>query len=367
MTALQEPLFRGLGNSQWRLNTTLERSRDADANETLLTYYRKAARTKPAVESLTGRGWNDIPDWPEFERLVQDGHWIDMTLSSNSAIYEYLLYLRHHGFPSPILDWTADAAVVRCSLWEPNRFRVLHGRDLRRVRCAPIGVLHADRVSAWIIESDEHLERSQGDVLNLTAAQHAAPARIADRHREAALEVRPGDCDRLIARSRAHAGRRHLADRRAGRSGCDLRRVRRAAVRVRHADRVSARIIESDEHLERSRGDVLNLTAAQHAAPARIADRHREAALEVRPGDYDRLIARSRAHAGRRHLADRRTGRSGRDLRRVRCAPVGVLHADRVSAWIIESDEHLERSQGDVLNLTAAQHAAPARIADRHR
>jgi FRG domain len=110
--ALQEPLFRGLGNSEWPLKTTLERSSDAETNETLLTYYRKAARTKPAVESLTGRSWNDIPDYLEFERLVQDGHWIDMTLSRNSAIYEYLLYLRHHGFPSPILDWTVSPYVA---------------------------------------------------------------------------------------------------------------------------------------------------------------------------------------------------------------------------------------------------------------
>jgi FRG domain len=94
------------------LKTTLERSSDAETNETLLTYYRKAARTKPAVESLTGRSWNDIADCLEFERLVQDGHWIDMTLSRNSAIYEYLLYLRHHGFPSPILNWTVSPYIA---------------------------------------------------------------------------------------------------------------------------------------------------------------------------------------------------------------------------------------------------------------
>jgi FRG domain len=109
---LKQPLFRGLGDSRWELKTTLERSSEADPNETLLSYYRKAARTKPAVESLTNRRWSEIPEWPKFERLVQSGHWIDSTLSRNYGIYEYFLYLRHHGFPSPILDWTVSPYIA---------------------------------------------------------------------------------------------------------------------------------------------------------------------------------------------------------------------------------------------------------------
>ncbi len=111
---LNEPLFRGLGNSEWALQTTLERSVDADPKETLLGYYRRTARSKPVVESLMNRSWEQIPEFQEFEKLLQANvnNWINRTLSKNSAIYQYLIYLRHHGFPSPILDWTASPYIA---------------------------------------------------------------------------------------------------------------------------------------------------------------------------------------------------------------------------------------------------------------
>ncbi len=60
------------------------------------------------------RNWNEIPECADFEKLLQDesSNWIDRTLSTRPSIYEYLLYLRHHGFPSPILDWTASPYVA---------------------------------------------------------------------------------------------------------------------------------------------------------------------------------------------------------------------------------------------------------------
>lgn len=107
---MDEPVFRGLGNADWPLETTLERSADAEPNETLLTYYRRTSRSKPIIESLTNRLWDPIPEWPEFERVLRDdtSMWIDMLLSTHPSIYPYLIYLRHHGFPSPLLDWTAS-------------------------------------------------------------------------------------------------------------------------------------------------------------------------------------------------------------------------------------------------------------------
>jgi hypothetical protein len=107
-------LFRGLGNSDWGLETTLERSIDAAPTETLASYYQKIDRSKPAVESLTGKEWPDIPDWPDFrdqlDRSAEAG--IDFILSNSPSIYRYLIYLRHHGFPSPLLDWTRSAYVA---------------------------------------------------------------------------------------------------------------------------------------------------------------------------------------------------------------------------------------------------------------
>ena len=108
------PLFRGVGSSCWRLETTLERSMETTTSDTLKTYYRRIDRSKPAVESLTGKRWQDIPNWLDFEaRLDQSGgDWLSMILSENPSIYEYLIYLRHHGFPSPLLDWTRSPYIA---------------------------------------------------------------------------------------------------------------------------------------------------------------------------------------------------------------------------------------------------------------
>jgi hypothetical protein len=108
------PLFRGVGSSCWRLETTLERSMETTTCDTLKTYYRKIDHSKPAVESLTGKRWQDIPKWQDFEaRLDQSGgEYLSTILSENPSIYEYLIYLRHHGFPSPLLDWTRSPYIA---------------------------------------------------------------------------------------------------------------------------------------------------------------------------------------------------------------------------------------------------------------
>lgn len=94
---ISTPLFRGQSNSSWNLQTTLERftNRTFDEHD----YYRTIRGVKPAVVSLTQKEW-DLPEFRE-DRIVPV-----------PTGYEFMVYLRHHGFPSPLLDWTRSPYVA---------------------------------------------------------------------------------------------------------------------------------------------------------------------------------------------------------------------------------------------------------------
>lgn len=100
-----ELLFRGQANQNWSLQTTLER---VYSNNMLYhdSYLSTVLKIKPEIESITGVKWETSID---PQSLVDDPlKEIRLAL----PYLEYLIYLRHHGFPSPLLDWTRSEHIA---------------------------------------------------------------------------------------------------------------------------------------------------------------------------------------------------------------------------------------------------------------
>jgi FRG domain len=96
-------LFRGQSDYKLSLTTTLERA--GCHGMSFLDYYDLIYRVKPAVETFTGVIW-DVPDYSRaIIELFQNRDLLSLHLFP-VPLYRYMVYLRHHGFPSPLLDWS---------------------------------------------------------------------------------------------------------------------------------------------------------------------------------------------------------------------------------------------------------------------
>lgn len=99
-------LFRGIGDSRWDLRTTLERS-TARSPFPVRHYFRGVRAIREELETFTNRSW--AADFHEIEG--------NLTAKGSLAFYPFpfsglLVYLRHHGFPSPLLDWSTSPYVA---------------------------------------------------------------------------------------------------------------------------------------------------------------------------------------------------------------------------------------------------------------
>lgn len=104
---VSEYLFRGQSDSTWALTTTLERF--TGRLLALEEYYKILYATKPQVETFTGTTGEKIPSLSDYMDQIGEG---GLFPPGTFPAYGYFVYLRHLGFPSPLLDWTRSPYVA---------------------------------------------------------------------------------------------------------------------------------------------------------------------------------------------------------------------------------------------------------------
>ena len=122
-------LFRGLGDSRWPLETTLERA--GHHGMAVSEYFRLISRAKPQIESFTPSRWS-LPSFPVVESSLRLPDTWNLRRFPDQETYSYMVHLRHHGFPSPLLDWTRSPYVAAFFAFRAGAFdQKRHSLNLR--------------------------------------------------------------------------------------------------------------------------------------------------------------------------------------------------------------------------------------------
>jgi len=106
LDASESNLYRGQSDSNWEIKTSLQRHGvDRISCE---KYYSLIDRYKPLINPIIDCKFErkfTTAGYPFDFKEYDEGSWILPEM-------EYLTYLRHHGFPTPLLDWSSSPYVA---------------------------------------------------------------------------------------------------------------------------------------------------------------------------------------------------------------------------------------------------------------
>lgn len=106
---VSKPLFRGQSNFLWDLKSTL--LRDSQGSEFEANQYDSILRKShnPTI-SILSKNWSI--DWSKSIYFFDIDNAGEMNEDNFYNFYSYLIFLRHHDFPSPLLDWSQSPYVA---------------------------------------------------------------------------------------------------------------------------------------------------------------------------------------------------------------------------------------------------------------
>lgn len=105
-TYVSKIIFRGQPESKFELATTLQRW--VGDGMSVNRYFALINKIRAQIETETGKLWQP----PTKDEFLE---WLNKSpdlLEDSIPDYSFLAYLRHNGFPSPLLDWTESPFVA---------------------------------------------------------------------------------------------------------------------------------------------------------------------------------------------------------------------------------------------------------------